>query len=118
VSAPRDLADPARRAVALAYGEQDAADGLAPRVVARGQALLADAIIERARAAGIAIHESRELVSALMGFDLDQRIPPALYVAVAEVLAWAWRLEQGLEGRAAAAAPGGRGGDAPAAGPA
>lgn len=115
MSAPRDLADPARRAVALAYGERDAADGLAPRVVARGQALLADAIIERARAAGIAIHESRELVSALMGFDLDQRIPPALYVAVAEVLAWAWRLEQGLDGRAA---PVGRGGDAPSAGPA
>lgn len=97
MSAQHDPADPARRAVALAYGEQDAAGGLAPRVVASGRALTADAIIARAREAGIPVHESRELVTALMGFDLDQRIPPALYVAVAEVLAWAYRLEHGRD---------------------
>lgn len=81
-------------AVALSYDEHDAAGGLAPRVTATGQAAIAAAIIERARAAGVPVHESRELVAALMHFDLDQRIPPALYVAVAEVLIWARRLEQ------------------------
>jgi flagellar biosynthesis protein len=79
-------------AVALAYRrEQDAA----PRVVAKGRGLLADAILERAREAGVYVHESRELVALLMQVDLDQRIPPQLYVAVAELLAWLYRVEQG-----------------------
>jgi len=84
------------RAVALSYDENDAAGALAPRVVASGQGAIAEAIIARAREFGIPVHESRELVAALMLFDLDQRIPPALYLAVAEVLAWAYRLEHGL----------------------
>jgi flagellar biosynthesis protein len=104
MAAAEESADPARRAVALAYGAADAAQGLAPRVVASGGALLADAIIARAREAGVPVHESRELVAALLGFDLDQRIPPALYVAVAEVLAWAYRLEHGSDAARAAAA--------------
>jgi flagellar biosynthesis protein len=81
-----------RLAVALAYRkEQDAA----PRVVAKGRGLLADAIIERARDTGVYVHESRELVALLMQVDLDQRIPPQLYVAVAELLAWLYRVETG-----------------------
>lgn len=90
-------APPRRHAAALAYGEQDARRSRAPRVVAKGQGLVADEILERARAAGVPIHESRELAVLLAQVDLDQHIPPALYVAVAEVLAWVYR----LEGRAA-----------------
>jgi flagellar biosynthesis protein len=95
--ADTDAAARRMRAVALSYGERDAVAGLAPRVVATGQAAVAQAIIERARAAGVPVHESRELVAALMHFDLDERIPPALYVAVAEVLAWVYRLERALD---------------------
>jgi len=84
----------ARRAAALAYDAHDQRAGAAPRVAAKGSGLVADEIIARARAAGVPIHESRELVSLLMQVDLDQHIPPALYVAVAEVLAWVYRLEQ------------------------
>ena len=92
--APADSAgDGLPRAVALAYGDADAAAGLAPRVVATGQGAIAETIIARAREAGVPIHESRELVAALLDFDLDQRIPPVLYLAVAEVLAWVHRLE-------------------------
>lgn len=76
-------------AVALAY---DAADG-APRVVAKGRGVLAEEIIERARAAGVFVHESPELLSLLMQVDMDERIPPALYIAVAELLAWLYRME-------------------------
>jgi flagellar biosynthesis protein len=76
-------------AVALAY----APDDRAPRVVAKGRGLIADAIIANARQHGIYVHESRELVSLLMQLDLDGHIPPQLYVAVAEVLAWIYRLE-------------------------
>jgi flagellar biosynthesis protein len=81
------------RAAALAYEARDAATGCAPRVVAKGQGPVAEEIIRRARESGVPIHRSRELVGALMQFDLDQSIAPALYVAVAEVLAWAYQLE-------------------------
>jgi flagellar biosynthesis protein len=84
--------EPLKNAVALAYSETDAA----PRVVAKGRGLLAEQIISRARDAGVYVHESPELVSLLMQIDLDQRIPPQLYVAVAELLAWLYRLESGL----------------------
>lgn len=91
---------PQRSAIALAYGADDAA----PRVVAKGRGLVAQAIIERARQHGVYVHESRELVALLMQMDLDQRIPPELYRAVAELLVWVYRLEQNGSTPAAAAA--------------
>lgn len=87
------IPDPQRAAAALAYRDGD----LAPRVVAKGRGLLADRIIEQARASGVYVHESRELLALLMQIDLDSHIPPQLYVAVAELLAWLYRLEQGGE---------------------
>ncbi len=78
-------------AVALAYSAGKAA----PQVVAKGRGFMAEAIIERARNAGLYVHESPELVSLLMQVDLDQHIPPELYFAVAELLAWVYRLEHG-----------------------
>lgn len=89
------VADPRSRAVALSYVAEE---GGAPRVVAKGSGRLAEEIIARAREAGVFVHESPELVSLLMQVDLDERIPPALYLAVAELLAWIYRLEQGVEG--------------------
>jgi flagellar biosynthesis protein len=80
-------------AVALAYTAGEAA----PRVVAKGKGVVAREILERAREAGVFVHESPELVSLLMQVDLDARIPPQLYVAVAELLAWLYRLEQGAD---------------------
>lgn len=80
-------------AVAMAYQTGQAA----PKVVAKGRGLIAQAIIERAREAGVYVHESPELVSLLMQVDLDQHIPPELYLAVAELLAWVYKLEHGLE---------------------
>jgi len=88
--------DPPRQAVALRYEE----GGAAPQVVAKGQGLVAEQIIARAREAGIYVHESRELVSLLVQLDLDQQIPPQLYRAVAEVLAWVYRLEERQAGSA------------------
>ena len=79
-----------REAVALAYHDGDRA----PRVVAQGRGDIADEIIRRAREAGVFTYESRELVSLLMQVDLDAHVPPALYVAVAELLVWIWRVEQ------------------------
>lgn len=66
-----------------------------PRVVAKGRGVLAETIIERAKEAGVYVHESPALVSLLMQVDLDQHIPPQLYLAVAELLAWLYRIEHG-----------------------
>ena len=78
-------------AVALAYDGRDHA----PRVAAKGRGLMAEEIIERARAAGIYVHESPQLVGLLMQVDLDAHIPDQIYHAVAEILAWLYRLEHG-----------------------
>jgi flagellar biosynthesis protein len=81
----------ARSAVALRYADGDAA----PTVVAKGRGLVADEIVRRAQEAGVFVHDSRELVALLMQLDLDERIPPALYVAVAELLAWLAAVDRG-----------------------
>ena len=81
-------------AVALAYRSHEPA----PKVVAKGRGLIAQAIIERARENGVFVHESRDLVGLLMQVELDQSIPPQLYLAVAELLAWLYRLERGETG--------------------
>ncbi|AEJ00780.1 type III secretion exporter [Nitrosomonas sp. Is79A3] len=83
--------EPYLTAVALAYREGQ----IAPKVVAKGRGLIAQEIIKRAKEAGVYVHESSELVALLMQVNLDDRIPPQLYVAVAELLAWLYRLEQG-----------------------
>ncbi|HMM55193.1 MAG TPA: EscU/YscU/HrcU family type III secretion system export apparatus switch protein [Candidatus Desulfobacillus sp.] len=85
-------AETRQEAVALAYTSADKA----PRVVAKGRGLIAEQIVARAREHGVFVHESAELVALLMQVDLDARIPPQLYVAVAELLAWLWRMEDTL----------------------
>ena len=83
-----------REAVALAYEHGDDA---APRVVAKGYGDLADMIVQRARDSGLYVHESSQMVSMLMGVDLDSHVPPMLYQAVAELLAWLYRLENSAD---------------------
>jgi flagellar biosynthesis protein len=83
-------ADSRQAAVALRYAEGDAA----PVIVAKGRGAIAEEIIRRAREAGLFVHESRELVGLLLQVDLDQRIPPALYIAIAELLSWVYIVEQ------------------------
>jgi flagellar biosynthesis protein len=81
--------NPTQSAVALAYQTGD----LAPKVVAKGRGLIAEEIIARAREHGVFVHESKELVALLMQVELDGKIPPALYRAVAELLAWLYQIE-------------------------
>ena len=76
-----------RRATALRCEGRDA-----PKVVATGKRLVADRILEAARAAGVPLREDPVLVQALSTLELEQEIPPELYRAVAEALAWAYRL--------------------------
>lgn len=78
-----------REAIALAYSQTDAA----PRVVAKGKGLIAEQIIAKAREHGVYVHESPEMVALLTQIDIDQHIPPELYLAIAELLAWLYALE-------------------------
>lgn len=80
-----------QQAIALAYESGD----YAPKVVAKGRGLVAEQIIARARQHDIFVHESKDLVALLMQVDIDDHIPPALYQAIAEILAWLYRLEEG-----------------------
>jgi flagellar biosynthesis protein len=84
-----------RSAAAIVYDSQGGDP--APRVVAKGYGLLAEMIVQRAKEAGLYVHEAPEMVSLLMQVDLDARIPPQLYQAVAELLAWLHRLESGAD---------------------
>jgi flagellar biosynthesis protein len=84
-----DKAKILQQAVALTYEHGE----FAPKVLASGKGLVAEQIIARAKENNIFIHESKDLVALLMQIDLDENIPPALYEAVAEILAWLYQLE-------------------------
>jgi len=81
---------PSRRtAVALQYdGRSDAA----PRVSAAGQGHVAERIIELAREHGLPVREDPDLAAALAALDLGATIPVELYGVIAEVLAWAYKV--------------------------
>jgi len=77
------------KAVALKYEtEKDSA----PRVVAKGRDVIAEKIIETAKAHNVPLYEDKNLVQVLEALDIDTEIPPELYRAVAEVLAFIYRL--------------------------
>ena len=82
-----------QHAIALAYEASD----YAPKVVAKGRGLIAEQIIAKAKDNGVFVHESKDLVALLMQVDLDDHIPPELYLTIAEILAWLYRLEAGTE---------------------
>ena len=86
--------NPARAAVALFY------DGkTTPRVTAKGQGHIADEILALARAHNIPMYEDAALASLLARIELGEKIPEKLYVAVAEVIAFAYRLSGKWPGR-------------------
>ncbi|WP_026782109.1 EscU/YscU/HrcU family type III secretion system export apparatus switch protein [Pleomorphomonas koreensis] len=71
-----------RKAVALQYAAPDA-----PKVVATGKGDIAEAIVAKAREAGVPIEENPALADALSTLKLDETIPVDLYKAVAAVIA-------------------------------
>lgn len=85
------VTNPVHLAVALKYDHDSMA---APTVLAKGQRLLAEKIKEIARANGIPIVENKPLAQMLYKMcEVGQEIPAKLYKAVAEVLAYVYRLK-------------------------
>ncbi len=88
----------AKRAAALAY--RPGAEAV-PRVTASGRGAVAERILEVARAAGIPIREDAALAEILSHLDPGDPIPPETYRAVAEILAFLYRLDREAGGAGA-----------------
>ena len=82
---------PTEKVAALKY---EHGKDFAPRLVAKGRGEVAKKIIEIARAHDIPIEEDHELVEFLSMLDLYQEIPPEMYLAVAEILAFVYSLNK------------------------
>jgi flagellar biosynthesis protein len=86
----RDREQPERRrATALRYEKGQRA----PRVTATGAGLVAERILAAAREAGIPVRHDPALAEALAKLELGADVPQELWTAVAETLAWAYRLD-------------------------
>lgn len=90
---PKQPSERARRAIALRYSGTGA-----PQVTASGQGHVAARILELAEASGVPVRRDPALVQALSTLELGREIPEELYLAVAEVLAWAYRLDGEAQG--------------------
>ena len=82
--------DPRKQAAALRF---QAGKDAAPRVTAQGKGLIAEKIIEVARANGVHIQEDPVLISMLALLNIGDEIPDTLYKAVAEVLAFVYQVD-------------------------
>ena len=85
------VTNPTHLAIALQY---DGRTMLAPTVVAKGKGFIASQIVKIARQHRVPIVENRPLAHALIRLEIGTQIPPELYQAVAEVLAFVYRLRR------------------------
>jgi len=85
------VTNPTHYAVALAY---DRAHNPAPRIVAKGFDAVALRIRAVAEAHGVPAVSNPPLARALHELDLDTEIPAEHYKAVAEIIAYVWRLRR------------------------
>ncbi|MBK8792250.1 MAG: EscU/YscU/HrcU family type III secretion system export apparatus switch protein [Holophaga sp.] len=78
-------------AVALRYQPEAPFLDAAPRLVAKGQGLLAERILEIAKANGVPVEKNPDLIGLLEPLDVNRLIPPDLFQAVAILLAALYR---------------------------
>jgi len=76
----------------------------APKVLSQGRGLLADAILQKAKELGIPTKSEPALVAFLMQLDVNDWVPPELFAAVAQVLAWAYEVDGSLSEKTEAVA--------------
>lgn len=80
-----------KKAVALRYRpDKDSA----PRLTAKGTGRIAERIIEIARQNGIPIKDDPDLIEVLSRLDINEQIPPSVYIAVAELLAFVYSMNR------------------------
>lgn len=91
---------PRTRAAALRYQPQAPFLDAAPRLVAKGEGMLAERILALAKEHGIPVEHDPDLLAALEPLQVDRLIPPELFKAVAVMLASLYRAN-GQVGRSA-----------------
>lgn len=77
------------KAVALRFRR---GEDRAPTVTAKGSGFVAEKILDLAKKHHIPTREDKDLVQVLSLLDLDEEIPPTVYKAVAEILAFVYRM--------------------------
>lgn len=83
------------KSAALAYSGVGA-----PRLLAKGEGEIARRIMATASEHDVPIVQEEQLTELLCQLPLGEEIPPQLYVAVAEVLAFVYRLQAQVDERA------------------
>lgn len=83
-----------KKAVALKY---NAEKEQAPIVIAKGQGLVAEEILETAQKHHVHIQEEPALIELLSKLEIHQQIPDELYEAVAEIFAFVYQLENEMK---------------------
>jgi flagellar biosynthesis protein len=86
---PEHESQPPVRAVALRHAPGGHG---APEIVAKGRGKLAERILALARDNDVAVREDADLVALLSLCDVGDEIPVELYQAIAELLAYLYRL--------------------------
>ena len=82
-----------KKAVALSYdAEYDA-----PKVIAKGEGIIAQNIIDKGKKEDVVIYEDKKLVDSLIKLELNTEIPQELYDVVAEVIFFVYTLDKTKE---------------------
>lgn len=77
------------KAVALSYDPSESV----PKVIAKGEGIIARNIVEKGKEEDIVIYEDENLVDSLIGLDINDTIPEELYEAVAEIIFYVYNLD-------------------------
>lgn len=93
MSDQEETAQPRKKAVAVQYDRETM---IAPKIIAKGQGIVADNIVEQAVLHKVPVYQNKSLASMLMALELDREIPPELYKAVAEVLVFVYQADSTL----------------------
>ena len=85
-----------RLAIALKY-DQD--QGPAPVVIASGRNETADRILAKAKEANVPVYHDDSMAQILSELEMGTEIPPELYQAVAQIIAFVWQIDNKYSNR-------------------
>lgn len=87
------IKDKRKEAIALKYDQKTSK---APVILAKGKGRTAETIMEKAMKHDIPVQRDESLAVLLGQLDINQTIPEELYGAVAEVFAFIYKVDKGM----------------------
>lgn len=79
-----------KKAAAIQYKPGEAA----PELIAKGNGVVADHIVDKAEASAVPIYRDEQLVNELTKLDIGDFVPPELYMVIAEILVFVTDLDK------------------------